>query len=169
MFCPKCATNNLDGASFCRGCGANISLVPQALTGQIVPAPAEEVEEGGRRHRRRRDRGEVTLDQAFKNIFMGIAFLIIALVLSRTIGYAWWFWMLLPAFSLMGTGIAQCIRIKEREKRTLLTPPPATQAFAPPPRAPEELRAPVASVTEGTTRHLGVEAPTRHFEADERK
>lgn len=104
MFCPKCATNNLDGASFCRGCGANISLVPQALTGQIVQAPAEEVEEGGGRgRRRRRDRGEVNLDQAFKNIFMGIAFLIIAVVLSRTIGYAWWFWMLLPSFSHTGT------------------------------------------------------------------
>ena len=35
MFCPKCATQNLDGASFCRTCGANISLVPQALTGQM--------------------------------------------------------------------------------------------------------------------------------------
>ena len=29
--------------------------------------------------------------------------------------------------------------------------------------------APVPSVTEGTTRHLGVEAPTRHLDADERK
>ena len=38
MFCPKCATQNLDGASFCRACGANISLVPQALTGQMANA-----------------------------------------------------------------------------------------------------------------------------------
>ena len=167
MFCPKCATNNLDGASFCRGCGANISLVPQALTGQMMQAPVEEVEEGGRRHRRRRDRGEVNLDQAFKNIFMGIAFLIIAIVLSRTIGYGWWFWMLLPAFSLMGTGTAQYIRIREREKRAQLAPPPARQSFAP--QSPEQLRPPVASVTEGTTRHLGVEAPTRQFDASEHK
>ena len=169
MFCPKCATNNLDGASFCRGCGANISLVPQALTGQIVQPPVEEIEEGGRRHRRRRDRGEATLDQSFKNIFMGIGFLIVAIVLSRTIGQWWWFWMLLPAFSMMGTGIAQYIRVREREKRTLMEPPPARQTFAQQPRAPEELRAPVASVTEGTTRHLGVEAPTRQFDANERK
>jgi hypothetical protein len=169
MFCPKCATNNLDGASFCRGCGANISLVPQALTGQMMQAPVEEVEESGRRHRRRRDKGEATLDQSFKNIFMGIGFLIVAIVLSRTIGQWWWFWMLLPAFSMMGTGIAQYIRVKEREKRTLMAPPPARQTFAQPPRAPEELRAPVASVTEGTTRHLGVEAPTRQFDANERK
>src|SRR4030095_5136647 len=104
MFCPKCATQNLEGASFCRGCGANISLVPQALTGQLMQAPVEEIEEGGRRHRRRRDRGEVTLVQAFKNVFMGVAFLIVAIALSRTIGQVFWFWFLLPAFSLMGTG-----------------------------------------------------------------
>ena len=168
MFCPKCATNNLDGASFCRGCGANISLVPQALTGQMMQAPVEEMDVVGRRRRRRRDRGEVHLDQAFKNIFLGIAFLIIAIVLSRTIGYGWWFWMLLPAFSLMGTGTAQYIRVKEREKRTQLTQPPVRQAFAQP-QSPEQLRPPVASVTEGTTRHLGVEAPTRHFDANEHK
>ena len=168
MFCPKCATNNADGASFCRGCGANISLVPQALTGQMMQAPVEEVEEGGRRRGRRREK-EVTLDQAFKNMFMGIGFLLVAIALSRTIGQAFWFWFLLPAFSMMGTGIAQWIRIREREKRALLAQPPARQAFAPPPQAPEELRAPVASVTEGTTRHLGVEAPTRQFDASEHK
>lgn len=169
MFCPKCATNNVDGASFCRGCGANISLVPQALTGQMTQAPVEEIEEGGHRRRRRRDRGEASLDQAFRNVFMGIAFLIVAIALSRTIGQVFWFWFLLPAFSMMGTGIAQYIRVREREKRTLMAPPPAGQAFAPPPQTPEELRAPVASVTEGTTRHLGVEAPTRHFDASEPK
>ena len=105
MFCPKCATQNLDGASFCRTCGANISLVPQALTGQIANAPEEDVDH---RRRRRRNSKEVTLDQAFKNAFMGIAFLLIAIVLSRlAMGQTWWFWMLLPAFSMMGTGIVR--------------------------------------------------------------
>ena len=165
MFCPKCATNNVDGAHFCRGCGANISLVPQALTGQLMQAPAEDIDERGRR-RRRRGR-EDTLDQAFKNIFMGVAFLVLAIVLSRTIGQWWWLFMLFPAFSMLGQGVAQFIRIKEREKRTLIAPP-ARQAFVQQP--PEELRAPPASVTEGTTRHLGVEAPpTRQFDASEHK
>ena len=163
MFCPKCATPNPEGGSFCRGCGANISLVPQALTGEITRPPAEEVAQ-----QPRRDGKELTLDQGFKNMFMGIAFLLIAIVLSRTgMGSGWWFWMLLPAFSLMGTGIAQCIRLKEREKRDLLHAPPAARAF--PARPTDELMAPVPSVTEGTTRHLGVEAPTRHLDANERK
>ena len=169
MFCPKCATQNLDGASFCRTCGANISLVPQALTGQIANAPDEEVDH---RKRRRRDREgkEVTLDQAFKNMFMGVAFLLIAIVLSRLPwGWTWWFWMLLPAFSMMGTGIAQYIRVREREKRTSLQAPPVGRAFPERPRNPDELMAPAPSVTEGTTRHLGVEAPTRHLDPSEPK
>jgi hypothetical protein len=166
MFCPKCATQNLDGASFCRGCGANISLVPQALTGQMVQSPPGEIDEtGGRRGRRRRNE-EVSLDQSFKKIFLGVAFLIVAIALSRSVmGQTWWFWMLLPAFSMMGTGVAQYIRVRERERRSqVAAPPPLGQTFPAPPRPPGELRAPVASVTEGTTRHLGVEAPTRHLD-----
>ena len=173
MFCPKCAAQNADGASFCRVCGANISLVPQALTGQIIQTPpTEEVldESCGRRGRKR----ELTLDTAFKNMFIGVAFLIISIALSRTIGAGWWFWMLIPAFSLMGTGVAQYIRIREREKRILMAPPrmqPVFQHQEPValPRRTDELRPSVPSVTEGTTRHLGVEAPTRHLETQERK
>jgi zinc ribbon protein len=169
MFCPKCATQNLDGASFCRTCGANISLVPQALTGQIANAPDEEVDHR-RGRRRNRDSKEATLDQAFKNAFMGIAFLLIAIVLSRlAIGQTWWFWMLLPAFSMMGTGIAQYIRVREKEKRTALQPPPVGRAFPERPRNVDELMPPAPSVTEGTTRHLGVEAPTRHLDPSEHK
>ena len=150
MFCPKCATNNLEGASFCRGCGANISLVPQAMTGQVVQPPSlDEVEESGGRKRRGQRAREASLDHAFKNIFMGFAFLIIAIALSRTIGQAWWFWMLLPAFSLMGRGIAQYIRIRDREKQHTPSLPPS------PVRHTEQLMPPhVPSVTEGTTRHL---------------
>ena len=179
MFCPKCATQNLEGASFCRVCGANISLVPQALTGQPVQQqmPREELldENCGRRGRRGKP---LTLEAAVKNIFMGMAFLIISIALSRTLmGATWWFWMLIPAFLLMGTGIAQYVRIKERDKRAAMMPQhqmPMMQPMqsAPPPVLPrrtDELRPPVPSVTEGTTRHLGVEAPTRHLETQERK
>src|SRR5262245_9855123 len=120
MFCPKCATQNLDGASFCRSCGANISLVPQALTGQMIQTPGEEVEE-----RKGRRGKEVTLEQSFKNIFMGVAFLLVAIALSRSgFGQTWWFWMLLPAFAMMGSGVAQYIRVREKDKQRLLAAPP---------------------------------------------
>jgi hypothetical protein len=104
---------------------------------------------------------------------MGIAFLIVAVALSQSIGRGWWFWMLFPAFSMMGTGVAQYIRFKEREKRAAMAPPPVAGTLpnrsfeARPLSAPQtgELRPPVPSVTEGTTRHLGAEAPTRHLDA----
>jgi zinc-ribbon domain len=170
MFCPKCATQNLDGASFCRVCGANISLVPQALAGQ----PAQSAEEAsdcalpGRSKRR----GELTLDNSFRNIFMGIAFLIVAIALSRSIGAGWWFWLLIPAFSMMGTGVAQFIRLKEREKQKSFAIPESRSNFSPRPvstpiprRNTGELLPPPPSVTEGTTRHLGSEGATRHLDA----
>jgi hypothetical protein len=173
MFCPKCATQNLEGASFCRSCGANISLIPQALTGQIT-----EVTPTDSRGRRGRRRGrELSLDHSFKNIFMGIAFLIVAIALSRSIGAGWWFWLLLPAFSMMGTGIAQYIRLKEQEKKQVMVSAPFKQSLpdqrsysAPrnlPPQDTGELMPPVPSVTEGTTRHLGAEARTRHLDAEQ--
>ncbi|HVQ38219.1 MAG TPA: zinc ribbon domain-containing protein [Pyrinomonadaceae bacterium] len=176
MFCPKCATQNLDGAKFCRSCGANVSLVPQALSGQLAQASADDGDLDSCSVGRRR-RGPVGLDQAFRNVFMGIAFLLVALALAFSrMGGGWWFWMLIPAFSMMGTGVAQYIRLKEREKRAFqpgnfgqpsfqasLNPQAPVGAF--PARNTGEMVAPPPSVTEGTTRHLGAEAPTTHFRA----
>ncbi|MDQ2922234.1 MAG: zinc ribbon domain-containing protein [Acidobacteriota bacterium] len=172
MFCPKCATQNLEGAKYCRSCGANVSLVSQALSGQLPQAAQDDLEDYGR-HRRRHGRRELSLDHAFKNAFMGIAFLLVALALGFSrMGAGWWFWMLIPAFSMMGTGVAQYIRLKEREKRAFPTGnfsqpslQPPTQVGAFPTRSTGELVPPPPSVTEGTTRHLGAEAPTRHFGA----
>ncbi len=166
MFCPKCAAQNLDGAHFCRVCGANISLVPQALNGQMLqPAvPADEMTRADKRALKRAP----TLDNAFRNTFMGIAFLLVTLALSFSdIGRGWWFWMFIPAFSMMGTGIAQYIRFREHQRSLpgFATAAQPIQAAAPAPvfsaRGTGELLAPPPSVTEGTTRHLGVEAPTK--------
>jgi hypothetical protein len=165
MFCPKCAAQNLDGASFCRVCGANISLVPQALNGQMTQTiPAEDLT----RSEKRAMRKAPTLDNAFRNTFMGIAFLLVTVALSLSdIGRGWWFWMFIPAFSMMGTGIAQYIRYREHQKGLsgFATSSPQLQAAAHvpmfPARSTGDLMASPPSVTEGTTRHLGVEAPTK--------
>ena len=158
MFCPKCATQNLDGASFCRSCGANISLVPQALTGQITRPNEEksltEEETACFGSPRRRSRRELTLESSFKNLFLGIAFVFIAIALSRSIGAGWWFWMLIPAALMMGTGVAQYLRLKQVQDRPVSSLPP-------PVRPTEHLRAPAPSVTEGTTRHL-TSNPSEH-------
>ena len=172
MFCPKCAAQNLDGASFCRVCGANISLVPQALTGQLPQALEDEGSKIGRRARRRGGKREPSLDHAFKNVFMGMAFLFISVALAFSrMGYGWWFWMLIPAFSMMGSGVAQYIRLRESKKQAYLPNALGQPAIAPPrrvdvfpARSTGELVPPPPSVTEGTTRHLGAEAPTRHLD-----
>jgi hypothetical protein len=166
MFCPKCASQNVDGAHFCRACGANISLVPQALTGQLPVAPNDD---STRRGRRRRAEKEPTYDEGVRNVVMGFGFIAVAIALAifgRPIGaQVWWFWMLIPAFALLGKGISEIVRFNQ-----LKTPPPAGQMpYAPtyealPPTNASELRGPVASVTEGTTRHLGTEPATRHFD-----
>lgn len=167
MFCPKCAAQNIDGAHFCRVCGANISLVPQALTGQLPAAP---VAESGRGRRRNRSR-QPSLDEGVRVVVMGFGFIAVALALAffgRPIGAnVWWFWMLIPAFAMLGKGISEIVRANQ-----LKSPPPAPQYLpnAVPLEHPavgntNELRTPVASVTEGTTRHLGTEAATRHFDS----
>ncbi|HZE63069.1 MAG TPA: zinc ribbon domain-containing protein [Pyrinomonadaceae bacterium] len=170
MFCPKCATQNLDGASYCRSCGANISLIPQALDGQLPQAQSNQFDFGRRGWKRGR---ESTMDHAFKNAFMGIAFLLVSIALSFSpMGRGWWFWMLIPAFSMMGSGVAQYVRVKERERQALrgtnlnrsaMPAAPRAEVFAA--RSTGELMATPPSVTEGTTRHLGAEAPTKHLDA----
>lgn len=172
MFCPKCAAQNLDGASYCRVCGANISLVPQALSGQLTPASEEGLSRSERRARRKQR--EVGIESAFRNVFMGLAFLFVALALLFTrAGIGWWFWLLIPAFAMMGSGVAQYVRYREEQKQKLISPgtyqpplvapPPPHNSF--PTRNTGELVSQPPSVTEGTTRHLGTEAPTRVLDA----
>lgn len=170
MFCPKCATQHLDGASFCRSCGANISLVPQALSGQLTETRSQT---GLDCLTNKKDK--LSVEIAFKNIFLGLAFLVISIALSRSIGQVWWFWLLIPAFTSAGKGIGQLFKLREREKQAALNPsyhatfatPPANVPLPAPRRNTGELMSPVSSVTEGTTRHLGVEATTRHLDNNE--
>ena len=85
----------------------------------------------------------------------------------------WWFWLLIPAFSMLGGGFAEYARFKHskseedklpgHESRPAMSPPPA-RISALPPRNTSEL-VPPPSITEGTTRHLDLspEAPTRNI------
>lgn len=171
MFCPKCATQNMDNARFCRACGLDISFVPGAMSRVVAQAPAAplDMDEDEGRHRRRRRKKTPTYEKAFENLGVGIAFLVISIVISLFVpsGRFWWFWMLIPAFACLGEGIGQLIRLK----REL---PPAAARLAPDelssprtagelssPRSTSEIMAPPPSVTEGTTRHLGAEAANK--------
>jgi hypothetical protein len=178
MFCPKCATQNIDGASFCRVCGANVSLIPQALTGRLPEAPESDnkVESHRRGRKRTRDYEPPSLEKGIVNVFVGIGFLVAALaVMYRFPGGIFWGWtFFIPAFDRLGRGVAAIVA--SRKEQELLAAPPDRSMLssqpsysAPPPlmagRNTGEMVPPPASVTEGTTRHLGAEAPTRHLDS----
>lgn len=165
MFCPKCATQNADDAKYCRSCGADVSLVPEALTGRLAERLAEgEGKDKGRRHKKETP----TVESAVRQFFMGLAFIFIALAILIWApgGSSWWFWMLMPAFVFLGGGVGIYLRVREEQKR--LAPPafvpaqygamPAATPRAtelPPRRNTGELAQP-PSVTEATTRHLAM-------------
>ena len=161
MYCPSCGTQNADGASYCRGCGANVSLVPQALTGRLTDPRATESDEGDSRRGRHRHRGP-SIERAVTKLFSGLAFIFVALALAFTrMGRGWWFWLLIPAFSMLGTAVADYLGVKNREKSLSAGSRPAQTADFPPARntaalPPRETPAGYApgSVTEGTTRLL---------------
>ena len=153
MYCPNCAAS-IDNVKYCRSCGANVSLVPQALTGKIS-GPEGQTLKDGRRHR-----SPATLENAVKSFFIGIAFLIIAGAVLRfaPAGGIWWFWLLLPAITMIGEGIAKYMRWrneKELEAVSLALPnqEPAQQLSAPHTSSLEEPSQP-SSVVEHTTYHL---------------
>lgn len=182
MYCPRCGAPNIEDAKFCRGCGADIGLVPQAMTGHLPEkravgddAEGQRYDERGRRIRKRRETPPPKLDKAIANVFTGIGFLLVALSVLFFFpgGRIWWFWLLLPAFGSLGGGAAEYVRFKHSQSeepklpgvdsRPSLQPPPA-RVSALPTRNTSEL-VPPPSVTEGTTRHLdqSPEAPTRHI------
>lgn len=178
MFCPKCATQNTEGASFCRSCGANISLVSQALTGKLPEASPVAFGETRREFRRRlRRSGTPTMAEGIRQVSMGIGFLLVAMAIGlfgrEMGGQVWWFWMLIPAFALLGKGVSQIVQVKQQDKSLPASSAMLSDAIssrqaqnALPPRNTAQLVPTPPSVTEGTTRHLGAEAPTRHLEAE---
>ncbi len=118
----------------------------------------------------------VNWESAFGKLFTGIAFLAISIALAYSaMGSGWWFWMMIPAFGALGSGLAQIYQLRkaEAEKRfSLALEGKTSDVFAPvssaaslPPTQTEyverqksiydtgEFAAP-PSVVEGTTRHL---------------
>ncbi len=120
MFCPKCGTQNPETGRFCRSCGADLGNVSAALSGKLQQAPYI-VDP--------RKRG-VSWETAITKLFTGMAFLIVAIVLGVTGmagGQTWWFWMLIPAFGALGSGVAQFVQLKKLEKKEALFAPQNTQ------------------------------------------
>ena len=169
MFCPRCATQNADDARFCRSCGTDISLVPQAVSGALAErmAAAEEDDRRGR-HKRRRDRRDrpPSVERAFRGVFMGLAFVFVALAVRAwgPAGNVWWWVFFIPAAVNLAEGLSSFLRLSTEGKWRDPQQPylPAQPAVPPRPRVSALPRrdagevVPPPSVTEATTRHLGL-------------
>lgn len=158
MYCPNCAAP-VEGAKFCRACGTNVSLVPQAISGYLPAQPVTDDTEDTRGRRRKR---QPSLARGIQQIFMGLGFVCVALATNfwGPAGELWWYWLLIPAFSMLGGGIAEIVRAKQAERtmamqyrvpampmpsgpRAVEMPTPATSQIKPPP-----------SIVEDTTRRF---------------
>jgi ribosomal protein L40E len=178
MFCPKCGTRNPETGKFCRSCGTDLSPVSEALTGKKnnktpgfgITATYQPIELKNLKDK------PITLENAFGKIFMGLAFFAVSIILAVTgMGKGWWFWMLIPAFGMLGSGLAHYIQLKKTERfqqNASLNTQPLVSAISSPPQnsalpptqteyvAPEtryktgDLVPP--SVTDSTTRHLEI-------------
>ena len=57
-------------------------------------------------------------ESAMTKLFTGIAFSVVTIVLAfSAMGTGWWFWMLIPAFSCLGAGIAQIMQLRSAERQ----------------------------------------------------
>ena len=165
MYCPKCGGQIEETQKFCRSCGANVSLVPQALTGQLPQSTPEEVEtpRGRQHHRHHRP---ISIERAAIFFFTGLGFLFVSFAARNfaPAGEIWWFWLLFPAFSYMGAGIGQYLKLREQHRQqqgSQFDSMTSQPTFTPPITRMPEISAPTdsdppspSSVTEHTTKHL---------------
>ena len=164
MFCPKCGGQNPEEGKFCRSCGTGLGNVSSALL--APPQPQRLVNHKGK---------PVHWEGAIAKLFTGLAFLVvsIALAFSNT-GRGWWFWMLIPAFGSLGSGVAQYMQLRRAEKgQPVYTSAAAGSVIAGSPNPalpPQQTEWPQpesryktgdlvpSSVTDNTTRHLEMDS-----------
>lgn len=109
MFCPKCGTQNPENGKFCRKCGTDLGNISDAISGKLLKSDSKNL-----KHHKK---GKSDWESAVGTMFGGLAFLIISIILAfQPMGRGWWFWMLIPAFSMLGKGFATLIQMKREAK-----------------------------------------------------
>lgn len=163
MFCQKCGGQNPDNGKFCRSCGTDLGNVSSGL-----PTPQQPLQLLNHKGK------PIHLESAITKMFTGLAFLAVSIALAFSqMGRGWWFWMLIPAFGSLGSGIAQYMQLRRAEKGqpgfvgsnststisgapSTALPPPQTEWASPASRYKTGDLVP-PSVTENTTRHLDID------------
>ncbi len=179
MFCPKCGIQNPETGKFCRSCGTDIGVVTDILTGKLPIADGNafalaKLENTGKPPKH----PDEICAEGIREFFGGAGFVAVAIILAFTGligGKVWWFWLLIPAGFMIGSGIANMWKAKRITKRLESTTNQSTanqpnflsqpQVNAALPPTNTEYVAPethfktgdlVPSVTDGTTRHLEI-------------
>ena len=163
MYCPKCAAENLDSGKFCRKCGTDISFVSRALAGETGQQSVAVYGADASGHASKRRKGKVqkaaSLYKGINGVFTGVGFLLVAAAVYRfaPAGQIWWFWLLIPAFASLGSGVSEMLRARherlfvgESQAPTSIPSTPDTSELPSGLSHEEQPR----SVTEGTTRTL---------------
>ncbi len=169
MFCPKCGTKNPDNGKFCRNCGTDLNVVSDVLTGKLDKQNAFLCTD---------KKGKpITWESAMGKLFTGIAFVGVTIALANSVvGRGWWFWMLIPAITMLGAGLSQIVQIKANERakvnfnseisqqqlnanQTYSLPPNQTEYVSPVQDSKYKTGDLVPpSVTDNTTRHLEMDS-----------
>ena len=164
MFCPKCGISNPDDGKFCRSCGTDLGTVSDALSGRLAkPGPFTD-----------RKGKPLNYQGAITTFFMGIAFLIVTFFLAVSgMGRGWWFWMLIPSFGMLGSGIAQYVQLKKSEQTSVGFAAPQQRVVSAPPQSSALPPSQTAYVSPETRYKTGdlvppsvTDATTRHLESD---
>src|SRR5262249_2777751 len=132
---------------------------------------------------RRYEEENPSVERGIVNLFMGIGFIIagMAVMMKFPGGFTWGWALFIPGFSCLGRGVASVVGARAKHKhmvagtttlnsitnRTPLSQPTSPFLVEPQVRDTGQMRPAVPSVTEGTTRHLGTEAQTKHFDSIE--
>jgi hypothetical protein len=152
MYCPQCGANNIDDAQFCRTCGANLSLVPKALSGQLREEMESRKDEGSCKH-------NLNLGFGIKKLFSGLGFIVIAVILMLN-KEDWGMWLLIPGFIALGKGVAEMFAGRQAPRAASSRPAiPGARGRSELPSAQDQDRVRPVSVTEGTTRRLEEHPP----------
>jgi len=173
MFCQKCGTKNPDNGKFCRNCGIDLNG-NQAVSSSELIRTEHFVDLKGQT--KSNDPDELW-SAGLKNMILGVGFLIVAIVLLLTNvagGRNWWWTMLIPAFSMLATGVGGLSKSKRIEKKKTTTfvennqnqftnaplnaslPPPQTEYAKPRTTIYDTGELVPPSVIENTTRHLEI-------------
>ncbi len=169
MYCPNCAAQFEETQKYCRSCGTDVNLVSQALKGQLPSKGAVGRHRGhsGRlRERRREDKQHPSIEGAVRAFFTGLGFVFVSFAAREfaPAGKIWWFWLLIPAFSCMGAGIGQFLKLRGQHRQQQVSQfdsKTSQPTFTSPTTRMPEIPAPttseppsLSSVTEHTTKHL---------------